>query len=74
MISDQCATELEHISLPDALLSSIAKMCAATTSSMCTNPIVVFGYSPLKPNIQNAKLKELSILTERLQLAEIREH
>lgn len=49
MIWDQWATELEHISLPDAFFSSIANMCAAVTSSMCTNPTVVFGYSPLAP-------------------------
>jgi hypothetical protein len=27
----------------------MANMCAAMTSSMCTNPTVVFGYSPLSP-------------------------
>lgn len=49
MIWDQWATELEQISLPVAVLSSMARMCAATTSSMCTNPISWFGYSPIAP-------------------------
>lgn len=50
MISDQWATELEHKILPDALGSSIAKICAATTSSMCTNPPLKLGYVPRVPS------------------------
>lgn len=50
MISDQWATELERMILPDTLGSSIAKISAAITSSMCKNPPLKFGYPPRVPN------------------------
>ena len=45
MMSRKCATSDEHIYRPCAPGSSIASKCALTTSSMCTNPILLFGYS-----------------------------
>lgn len=44
-MSEKCKTLDEQIYRPCASGTSIASRCAVTTSSMCTNPSRMFGYS-----------------------------